>query len=905
MKNQITNSLGTISTGYSVFERDQVLTHDQLNSIPDYLDDQSRLSRIHLSGVGIVCGLRVALSDKGISVGRGAGITTDGDLAGFPRETRFDRFKPYDESDPLYARFLVDGRLIDLFELIPAGIADARAKTLADFQAATGRALEKMTALCFVESVLGDDDLCTATDCDNLGREYRATCKVLLVDQANAAMLLENSMTTPARACAGLEEIVLTRAVLGTTTTTTGTVAGKYRTACAALHKSLLEQFEVFFPRCSPFLGKRLPGNPASAWKNGLAAIKALFAGNDTGIQYYYDFLKDLAATWNDILGLLGADTTWCCPDPADFPKHLLLGDLADGGSNRTGWYPSPAVSRTAAHLDHTIFLLGKIDTLILSFQVPKADDGTVRVTPSLSAGDPLEERAIPCYYRIDEKQPVQAWWNFRLHRHDRGNANYAYRAAKVADKNAYAGLGAAAEPLAASIDGFSFFRVEGHLGRKADLVLTELEKLIGDYNLPFCVVAVQLGTDRKKVIRRPGIRYTDLHRFHYLLRQDLANQLDETGVFSGKFLEKMDSALPEKDGETLKGLASQKHTVVTARSKSARDKVKRGYSQYRTDPSWKNDLSDTLQAAGEYKFNAGKVVKTEFTTPFDSLISLSHGHWLDWLDVILDRKEDKADDRLLFANFVREHPGLEHLAGVARGGTFILGHDQAGTIVADFALPYCCRDGSEEEEEEPALTKPAFRPPFLIEEGIRVLPSIDRRLDMFQMQIEPIWQEKFDIKNNFFATFKESVSMMGEVYANVGKTSATGAAAGYMDKYLDMMARAAGAQKEMVEYYTARAKDPATPAEERTAAAEKARQAEEAVAGIVKETAVYVVSENKPVAVGSEGYKAMMAMSDSMTAVSTPATRTRMQQELQVAADKVAGNDGLKTVLNVMAKAR
>lgn len=46
------------------------------------------------------------------------------------------------------------------------------------------------------------------------------------------------------------------------------------------------------------------------------------------------------------------------------------------------------------------------------------------------------------------------------------------------------------------------------------------------------------------------------------------------------------------------------------------------------------------------------------------------------------------------FANFARLHPGLEHQAGVPKGGTFIVVYDEKQQVVADFALPYiCCSD--------------------------------------------------------------------------------------------------------------------------------------------------------------------------------------------------------------------
>ncbi|MBL4605338.1 MAG: hypothetical protein JKY02_06705 [Flavobacteriaceae bacterium] len=56
----INTKLVDISTQYSKFNKNQVLTETQLNGFLDYFDDQHRLSRTSLSGVGIVCGFKVA-----------------------------------------------------------------------------------------------------------------------------------------------------------------------------------------------------------------------------------------------------------------------------------------------------------------------------------------------------------------------------------------------------------------------------------------------------------------------------------------------------------------------------------------------------------------------------------------------------------------------------------------------------------------------------------------------------------------------------------------------------------------------------------------------------------------------------------------------------------------------------
>ena len=98
-------SLETLSSEYSVFERDQVLTEAQLNSVARYFDDQERLTRVELLGVGLVGGLRVSLTSGKIRIGKGLGLTTDGDLLLLPADTAYDSIKAYDEKAPFYAPF--------------------------------------------------------------------------------------------------------------------------------------------------------------------------------------------------------------------------------------------------------------------------------------------------------------------------------------------------------------------------------------------------------------------------------------------------------------------------------------------------------------------------------------------------------------------------------------------------------------------------------------------------------------------------------------------------------------------------------------------------------------------------------------------------------------------------------
>ena len=353
-----------------------------------------------------------------------------------------------------------------------------------------------------------------------------------------------------------------------------------------------------------------------------LNAIKTTFDGSDSGIQYYFDFLNDLAETFNHFRDLLFGDLTWCCPDRDAFPKHLLLGNLLPGvnpDDNRTAFYPSPVVSQTAGQVNHAIFLARKLDALIQAFQLPAPAGTPIRLTPSLFAERPLEERAIPYYYRVDAAAPIYKSWNYRLHRRNMDVYNYSYNA------GAYNAQGGAAAPFSAPIARFSGFRIEGHLGQNVSTVLTGLGNEIKAKNLPVAVRAVMLETDRTKVVKPPGIRYTDLHRLHYVLRQDVFNQLDDVAQFSGSFKQQVNDAVSanvvdnspvDSAGPTVKDLATQKDSTIASSTTAARTKINQSYSQYLAATTWQDDVQLTLKTAGEFKYDLSKVVKTEFTDP-------------------------------------------------------------------------------------------------------------------------------------------------------------------------------------------------------------------------------------------------------------------------------------------------
>lgn len=902
----IHRSLETIATTYSVFEKNQVLTHEELNSVGAYLDDQSRMTRLALLGAGIACGLRLSRRGETVVLGKGIGLTTDGDLLQMAGETVYNRFRTYDASKPAYPPFYgngnIAGSMLPVYELIAATERDdGRMQPLANFASQTGASLEGMIGLLFMESFVTDFDLCTSTDCDNLGQQCQNTVRLLVLDEALAAPLRE-TVHTPHQALAQLGEIVAIRPVFTATSNTPNQLAQAFRTASASIHGRLLAELPKLYPACTPFLADLFAdGDPAPAWTQQLNRWQSHFTASREKIQYYYDFLKDLAETWNDFRYQLAGERTWCCPDSLAFPKHLVLG-RTDGSEEglRTDWYPSPLISRTAEPLQHARFLARKIDTLIRTFSLPEIT--SIRITPSCGEEEPLEERAIPHYYLVNAAHPVHRQWNYRLEARGMATANYSYNA------GSYGATGAAADPLTAPLGRFPLFRIEGHLGQPATTAMAALERQIKASNLPIAVRAIALSADRSKVVKRPGIRYSDLHRFHYLLRQDVSHQLSEAIRFSQNFKQKVDKAVHTKliadradeTGVTYTGYARDKNTQLASSAAKVRAVLNRTYSQYKTDTTWKANVSPTLAAAGQFKVRLTEVVKTEFTTPFDSLIGNDRIRWIDWLDDIIKAKDENRDDKLLFAAFLAEHPGIEHCGGVRRGGTFILIHDEQQQVVADCMLPYFCCDQDEEEPAQPPFKKPGLRPGWVIGGGITMLPSrnefIRDKLNLFRDdqvtalirdklsgfksehvdslrdKIETNLNTKLDIlQKDYLGTVKESTTLMGNALIArkeqvVGIDKVIGVS--YSDKELATRVTAAQEKEIVAKYLAEKAAQPGLADSQRTLYRQQAKEAEAELAGAIADATQYIATSKTDVSMGSEGMAALLNLNNSLATI-------------------------------------
>jgi hypothetical protein len=115
---------------YPHFEANQVLTNSHLNQVFDYLDEQDRLTRANLIGIGIVCGLEFKTETNNgnisIHVSRGVGVGSAGYLLNQPENITLVSYREYTLPNEVeYPNFKFDdGGLMKqypLWELFAAG----------------------------------------------------------------------------------------------------------------------------------------------------------------------------------------------------------------------------------------------------------------------------------------------------------------------------------------------------------------------------------------------------------------------------------------------------------------------------------------------------------------------------------------------------------------------------------------------------------------------------------------------------------------------------------------------------------------------------------------------------------------------------------------------------------------
>ncbi len=505
--------LTTITTQYSKFSDNQVLTKGQLNQFLEYFEDQDHLSRIGLSGVGIVCGFDLTYdgSRKEIYITQGYGVTTDGDLVALvepknaiegqvvPQGLQLvqDAFKTYthyrnfDDSNATYTPFFSGEDQIELLEIFPGEDIDLTNTTYTNLNTLSQGILDDKVALLYLENYPKEGDLCTALDCDNQGIEQVARLRVLLVSSDDAKTItgydpIYNEHDWHEYYLA-LPEIAVRRDIL-TEENTKDYIRLKQNYYNLIKDNETLADLSLGLDVILQKFGRvAISSNISSLFDISPSAIPIDF-------QYHYDVLKDLADTYTEIKGLLLHINVHCCPSIGSFPKHLLLGRLKESQphykSLRHRFYKSPIIGHEDTNLKRVHSLLNRIEELVDSYlKVEKGED--IKITPSLLQGM-LGTKAIPFYYDLD--QAFLNHWSFDKSQNFIQTSNLSYHKALLSPSMSIQ------QPLLYDIDNYDFLRIEGIQGKSYRDALDQVLTLKKENGLSFDVKVLSLNPTTKDI---------------------------------------------------------------------------------------------------------------------------------------------------------------------------------------------------------------------------------------------------------------------------------------------------------------------------------------------------------------------------------------------------------------------
>lgn len=687
-----------LASQYAVFERDQVLTHTQLNEVATWLDQQDRLSRVKLTGVGIINGLRVSREGEGLRISDGIGITCDGDLITVPPTLVGTQFRKYGEDAPYYAPLHPPGIELDILELVTTTDASdsTRPTTFIDDR----------IVLLLAETTISTSNHCTGSDCDNLGSEREHRIRVLLITHELAATLVSKRDTDVEQPALNLQELMTNRPLLKNVQSAAN-LSDCYKTSCTQMlgdeNRGMIQAFGALNQHYPALLREVFGTSPTDRWIQNLSAFIGAIA--PISCQACFGLFKDITDTWNELREAVFADYRPASPDFYSFSKHLLLGAVSGGGGFRTPFFPtlpeSPAGSDSA---DNIRFLLLRINLLIECYEPP--DDGPLRVTPTFGEDHVLGERTIPWYY----KAAVHVGWNRLLSARQQANHNLGYRA------DEYSGSPHALRPLDASIGAYPLLRVEGHLGKGVGEVNKALIKLRTDYRLGFRVIMTR-ATPRADSLDFANEPYSDLHRYHYLMRQNLVMRLEDGESFIKKYTADLQKAVDEGaiPSELATAIETAKDTTMAmsefvSRAKGAlAQPTYSGYLAKSKESNWIAEMQTTQSMVANMRTKLGKLSNNDFVSPLDTLLQSTDHRTLQLAEDMLRSSGTGSSGDLIIGRFLEEHVGIDHLGGVGQGGTFVLVYDQRNIVIGDFALPYCV---DADIEYDPSRSEPKEPPP-------------------------------------------------------------------------------------------------------------------------------------------------------------------------------------------------
>lgn len=542
---------------YPVFEANQVLTNEHLNQLFTYLDRQERLTRANLIGIGIVCGLEVRYDSavQTIYLSKGCGITSEGylvmqpedaELVAYRKVTEDLTYPPFKNTNPLDPDPALNTQY-DLWELFPKDEPNVKTiDTPANF-------LDEKAVLLFLELKNAKLRNCSPNNCDDKGAETVVRVRPLLIQLSYLLKIIakENQLNTTITA-SELETALLSRLNLpdlrlprydvpNTNPATSNDVLAAFHAVfqtdqvVSNLGKALSAAYTAF----KPILPQDSDPFASFTTTFGFLEQAPVNTNQVRFLPYYYDFIDDLIWGYDEFCRKGMALLCACCPPEGLFPRHLMAGLIVpktNASVYRHSFRPSSAMGGCEAQEQEVRQLFQRLVEMIAQFAtnppLPTLPTGSptdtqIRITPSKLSDAPLSEKAIPYYYGQTGATPLFQLWNAEKTRRNRAIQNLSYRS----DEYVPAAPAFVTKPLRYDLESYNFLRIEGHLGKNYQSVLSTLLTLKTQYRLPIDILALRTGAFDENIpvdLSKEQARFQDLEALYDALREELLSALAE-----------------------------------------------------------------------------------------------------------------------------------------------------------------------------------------------------------------------------------------------------------------------------------------------------------------------------------------------------------------------------------------
>ena len=240
-------------------------------------------------------------------------------------------------------------------------------------------------------------------------------------------------------------------------------------------------------------------------------------------IQYFWEFTKDLAKTYNEIVEEISVLMAQANLDEQLFPFHLLIGELQQDVSFGPNIYRTeirqPAVfNDNSERLKKIRFLHWRMVMMIKCFYLPGVESNdiadnhyslvgkgldqedvelpesniAIRITPAPFEGNYVNGKTIPYYYyTAEDSNSILSYWSYKSLVQGKNPYLYSYHSNA---KNAYTDRCSIKFPLSHEFSAYPFLRVEGHVGKTLNQALQSLYDLRKRNNVNFEIVAREVS---------------------------------------------------------------------------------------------------------------------------------------------------------------------------------------------------------------------------------------------------------------------------------------------------------------------------------------------------------------------------------------------------------------------------